>query len=200
MSVATLSRELWYKNINMSTSTKYISDYEVWLKLVNYEIRIYDKEQQNHLILGKLTQNGIERNRDVTEQESETIGLLYTIAERYFAPPKTELNKVTARYVLYGLWLELHDSEVRLYYRTGEEYLVVGKLDDEGEITLDKNFRSFALRGDAGTYFKLYKIAIRYFSLNKQKERKQLREHRIKTRRDSIKRTLIKFSSNKTHT
>lgn len=176
---------------------KYISKYEVWLELHDSEIRVYNRTRKAYLILGQFSKNGIERNRNVSEEQSDAIGLLYTTAERYFAPTETGLNKITARCVLYGFWLEVHNAEVRLYRNVGEEYIVVGKLDLEGDITLDKNFRSFVLSGN-DDFWKFYEIAERHFSSREKETRKQLREYKLKAKRELIQKALRKSDANET--
>lgn len=180
----------------MSTA-KYISKYEVWLELHDSEVRIYDRNKGNYLLLGQISKNGIERNRNVSTEQSEAIGLLYTTAERYFAPPKTGLNKITAKYVLYGLWLELNNSEVRLYSHIGERYIVVGKLNKKGELTLDNNFCSFVMNGN-DNFWRFYEIADRHFSAKAKEIRKQVQEHKLKVKRESIQKALKKFEVKET--
>ena len=172
----------------MSTA-KYISKYKVRLELHNSEIRIFDQDKNTYLVLGQLTDNGIERNRNVTKEESDVIRLLYRTAERYFTPKKKGFNKITARFVLDGFWLELHDDEIRIYLPVGEKYLVLGKLTQEDCIILDENFLTHCL---VDNLFIFYKIAMDHFSVTRKEEKKQRREQKIKARRELIQKGLKK--------
>lgn len=168
---------------------KYISKYEVWLKLHDSEIRIYDQNRENYLILGQLTKNGIERNRSVEPEQFQAIGLLYPTAERYFCRNKDSLNKIMARCVWLDFWLELHDLEVRLYSTTGEEYIVIGELDEAEGIKMDKVFKSFVSKTSSDG-FRFYEIALRLFSAREKESRKQVQEQKLLAKRKLIQNSL----------
>ncbi|MBE9020583.1 hypothetical protein C7Y66_10840 [Chroococcidiopsis sp. CCALA 051] len=171
------------------TPAKYISKYQVWLEIQNSEIRIYDQNRENYLILGQLTKNGIERNRNVEPEQSLAIGLLYPTAERYFCHNKDSLNKITARCVWLDFWLELHDLEVRLYSRTGEDYMIIGELDDEEGIKLDENFIKFVFSHN-NDFFRFYEIALRLFSAREKELTKQVQEQKLLAKRKLIQNSL----------
>lgn len=168
---------------------KYIPKYEVWLELHNSKIRIYDHNRENYFVLGQVTKDGIERNRSISKEKSQSIGLLYKTAERYFCHNKDSLNKITARFVWLDYWIELHNLEVRLYPTTGEEHIVIGKLCDEAGIKMDKVFRSFIFK-TSGDGFRFYEIAMRLFAVREKEIRKHLREQRLQTKRELIKKAL----------
>ncbi|HEY9769966.1 MAG TPA: hypothetical protein V6C71_15975 [Coleofasciculaceae cyanobacterium] len=161
----------------MSTKSKFVANYNVYLDLEEDNVLICDRYRKHNLVLGKPTEKGIKRNRDVTEEQSRAISLCYSIAERHFSSIDCHsIDRTTAKLTKDELWLELNNREVRLYPLIGDKYLTIGWVSENG-IANNHRTNDELYRHDTLVFCDKYlKIAERYFCPQVKKWQKLQRD------------------------
>lgn len=150
----------------MNIKPKFVAKYNVWLELQDELICVFDQDKNNSFVLGTLTKEGIDRNRDVTKEQFEAIALLYSTANRYFCSrskkgQKKKINNVIKpKYVKkINIWLELREKDIYICPINKDNDFILGTLTEKG-IVRNRNVGEDQSR----IIGSLYVIAERHFS------------------------------------
>lgn len=175
----------------MSTKSKFVAKYNVYLDLEEDNIFICDRNRKHNLILGKLTEKGIERNRNVTKEQSRAISLCYSIAERHFSSiDRHSIDRTTAKLTKDELWLELNNREVRLYPLIGDKYLIIGWVSENGIANNHKRYLELNRKDALKLCCRNLKIAERYFCPQEKKWQKLQRDRQNRIKSNLISRAI----------